>query len=239
VVGDQIGISGERLSRDEALGLVRRAVESLNTSTDDVARASDVRVRARELLGRDSETLAERHFGRILRDAHDSDMIDLRRRGDDFEVARAAEAAPVAEQLSLVEPPKPTPTPAPVSPRGMGPRGAGVRGRASFGTRAVTPPPDLLSIGVVDVAPEAAPPAPPTPAPSGVQPPPAEPAAEAEDTAPAAKRPARRGRTPARGTKAVRKSGSTAARAAEDDVAPPPAKKRRRSSGRKTAADDE
>jgi hypothetical protein len=117
-------------------------------------RASDVRVRARELLGRDSQTLAEHYFGRILRDAHDADVIDLRRRGDDFEVARAAEAAPVSEQLSRASaaaaPAAPAGQPA---PRGMGPRGGGPGrgGRGSFGAKVGAPPADLLSIGVVDV----------------------------------------------------------------------------------------
>ena len=153
--GSEIGISGERLTRDEAFSLVRRAVDALTTSAEDVVRASDVRVRARALLGRDSQTLAEHYFGRILRDAHDADVIDLRRRGDDFEVARAAEAAPVAEQLSkaaAAAAPSPTSAAAP-APRGMGPRGGGPGrgGRGSFGARVGAPPPDLLSIGVVDI----------------------------------------------------------------------------------------
>jgi hypothetical protein len=57
-------------------------------------RASDVRARARQLLGRDSESLSDRMFVRILKDAHDEGIIDLRRRGNDFEVARAAEGVP-------------------------------------------------------------------------------------------------------------------------------------------------
>jgi hypothetical protein len=152
--GSDIGVSGERLTRDEAFSLVRRAVDALTSRPEDVVRASDVRVRARELLGRDSQTLAEHYFGRILRDAHDADVIDLRRRGDDFEVARAAEAAPVAEQLSrAAAAAPPTTSAAPPAPRGMGPRGGGPGrgGRGSFGVRVGAPPPDLLSIGVVDI----------------------------------------------------------------------------------------
>ena len=97
--GEQIGVTGERLTRDEAFDLVRRSVEALVTG-DEAVRASAVRAKARELLGRDSESLSDRNFPRILKDAHDSDVIDLRRRGDDFEIARAAEAESVSEQLA-------------------------------------------------------------------------------------------------------------------------------------------
>ena len=97
--GEQIGITGERLTRDEAFDLVRRSVESLVTG-DEAVRASVVRAKARELLGRDSESLSDRNFPRILKDAHDNDVIDLRRRGDDFEIARAAEAESVSDQLA-------------------------------------------------------------------------------------------------------------------------------------------
>jgi uncharacterized protein (TIGR00288 family) len=147
--GEGVGIAGERLTRNEAFDLVRRAVETLTTDDDDTTRASDVRQRAREILGRDSESLNERMFIRILKDAHDGGIIDLRRRGDDFEVARAAEAVPVADQVARADaaaaPPRQSLGAA--TPRlGMGPRGSGARGRG----RLDGPPPDLLAIGVVD-----------------------------------------------------------------------------------------
>jgi uncharacterized protein (TIGR00288 family) len=155
---DAIGISGERLTRDEAFDLVRRAVSSLTIGEDDSVRATVVRERAREILARDSESLSDRNFTRILRDAHDADVIDLRRRGDDFEVARAAEAAPVAEQLARAAAATgPSPTAAAPAParRGMGPRGLRAPGRGP--ARGVaTPPPDLFSVGVIDIAPEPA-----------------------------------------------------------------------------------
>jgi uncharacterized protein (TIGR00288 family) len=146
---ETIGAAGERLTRNEAFDLVRRAVETLTTDDDDTTRASDVRQRAREILGRDSESLNERMFVRILKDAHDSGVIDLRRRGDDFEVARAAEALPVADQVARADaaasPPRPSLGAA--APRiGMGPRGAGGRGRG----RSDGPPPELLALGVVE-----------------------------------------------------------------------------------------
>ena len=150
------GSGGERLTRSEAFDLVRRAVNELVTG-DDSIRASEVRRRARQLLGRDSESLSDRMFVRILKDAHDEGIIDLRRRGDDFEVARAAEAAPVSEQLSRHETAATVPSAAataPASPRlGMGPRGARARGVGPLRGRPGAPPPELLSIGVVENVP--------------------------------------------------------------------------------------
>jgi uncharacterized LabA/DUF88 family protein len=150
------GNTGERLTRQEAFDLLRRTVADL-VPGDESVRASDVRSRARQLLGRDSESLSDRMFVRILKDAHDEGIIDLRRRGNDFEVARAAEAIPVAEQLAQSEQ-KATPAPSrPAGPTlggprfGMGPRGAGQRGRPA------APPPELLNVGVVDIPTPAAP----------------------------------------------------------------------------------
>ena len=156
--GESIGTAGERLTRNEAFDLVRRAVETLTTDDDDTTRASDIRQRAREVLGRDSESLNERMFIRILKDAHDSGVIDLRRRGDDFEVARAAVAVPVADQVARADaasaPPRPS-LGAPPPRLGMGPRGAG-RGRG----RSDGPPPELLALGVVEEASSVVQPAP-------------------------------------------------------------------------------
>ena len=148
-----IGTSGERLTRVEAFDLVRRTVNDM-ASGEESARASEVRSRARKLLGRDSESLSDRMFVRILKDAHDQGIIDLRKRGDDFEVARAAAAAPVAEQLATSERSAiaaMTPLPSAPPPRiGMGHRGAG-SGRAGVrGGRPGAPPADLLSFGVVE-----------------------------------------------------------------------------------------
>ena len=137
------GSSGERLTRDEAFDLLRRTVASLATN-DHSVRASAVRHRARELLGRDSESLSERNFIRILKDAHDADVLNLRRRGDDFEVARAEAALPISEQLAKAEP-EPSPSGTATAPR------LSIRGRVS-GSRGRTPtslPPELLSLGVV------------------------------------------------------------------------------------------
>ena len=185
---EPIGASGERLTRDEAFDLLRRTVAAL-TIGDTAVRAGIVRSRARELLGRDSESLSDRNFPRILKDAHDNDVIDLRRRGDDFEVARVPEAESVAEQLAKTAITN-APAPAVTAPaqRGMGPRGGGnSRGR---GGRPGAPPPELLSIGVVGQSSSAAvvpPVAVVAPAPVAVSAPPAADAPEAARTS-AAKR---------------------------------------------------
>jgi uncharacterized protein (TIGR00288 family) len=146
--GDAIGSAGLRLTREDAFNLVRRAV-----GESGPARASQVRTTARQILGRDSESLSERNFLRILQDAHDADLIDLRRRGADFEVAPAAPATSVSEQLAAAEPPKVTVSATPSMPTGMGARSAPPgrgRGRGPIGARGGAPPADLLSVGVVE-----------------------------------------------------------------------------------------
>jgi uncharacterized protein (TIGR00288 family) len=143
---DSIGVSGERLTRDEAFDLLRRTVDAL-VHDDTSVRASAVRARARELLGRDSESLSERWFTRILKDAHDAEILDLRRRGDDFEIGRSERAPSVSEQLAKAEPqaaptrPSESSTPSRLSLRV---RGSGPRGRMPS-----VLPPELLSLGVV------------------------------------------------------------------------------------------
>jgi uncharacterized protein (TIGR00288 family) len=140
----EIGSSGTRLTREEAFNLVRRSVESL-VKDGEKPRATAVRAAARQILGRDSESLSEKNFIRILQDAHAGDIIDLRKRGNDYEVDLASAAPPVTEQLAKNAPvtktPGPTATPARAGsvPRGRGPIG-GKRGEI---------PADLFSVGVV------------------------------------------------------------------------------------------
>ncbi len=149
---DTVGSSGIRLRREEAFDLVRRAVGANGAAP---VRASQVRATARELLGRDSESLSERNFTRILQDAHDADIIDLRRRGSDYEVAPAAPSTSVSAQLAAAEPPKAIAPVLPSMPTGMGNRGGGTargRGRGPIGARVGIVPPDLLSVGVVETS---------------------------------------------------------------------------------------
>jgi len=199
------GVSGERLSRDEAFGLLRRAVASLARTAEESVLASDVRASARALLGRDSESLSERNFERILRDAHDANVIDLRRRGDDWEISPAAEAAPIGEQLA---PETPSSSQAARSAanaqalrRGMRQRGVG-RGRLA------ELPPELLTVGVVDLSPES---------PTAAAAPDAEVAMPTADEVEAPRARGRRGKTAgtkrARGKRAASASGTATAEA--------------------------
>jgi uncharacterized protein (TIGR00288 family) len=236
--GDTIGAAGERLTRNEAFDLVRRAVETLTTDDDDTTRASAVRHRAREILGRDSESLNERMFIRILKDAHDSGVVDLRRRGDDFEVARAVESLPVADQVARADAANAPPRAAlgaPTPRLGMGPRGAG-RGRG----RLEGPPPELLAVGVVD---EAASPrevaAQETPLVEGVM---SSPAAtnrgisETETPAPVEEQPQRGGRKRGRRATPAASVETVAAAAPVETPSPAPAAPAPRKSRARTAA---
>src|SRR6185437_2347374 len=151
-------MTGERLTREEALDLVHRAVEHLGATAAEPAPAASVRRTARELLGRDSESLNERFFHRILRDAHDAERIDLRHHGEEYEVApgsaRAAAAAPA----------KPAATAASAdiaADASQAQRSAanaaslrrGMRHRGLRTSRGGELPPDLLSVGVVGLTP--------------------------------------------------------------------------------------
>ncbi len=160
-VDSTVGLSGIRLTRDEAFSLVRDAVAALAVG-DDAVPSEQVRQKAFALLGRDSESLSERNFARILRDAHDGDVIDLRKRGDAFEVAAAASAPSVADQLEVKDvalraaAAQEKAATAAATPRGMGHRGAPARGgRGGLGGKAAAPRPNLLLLGVVDDGPPA------------------------------------------------------------------------------------
>ncbi len=233
-----IGSSGIRLTRDEAFDLVKRAVAS-STTGDIAVPASTVRDAARNLLGRDSESLSERNFLRILHDAHDADLVDLRRRGSDYEVAIAVTAAPVDRQLEDAATAN-APAPKPVAPmqRGMGARGTG---RGPIGGKSGMPA-NLLNVGVVGARPAASPAAVQSPTQSA----PAESAAAttvdleplvlATDDPTVPSKPARK-RAPAK--KAARKSGAgrvAATTPAEAPKSTPVAKRPARGARKKTAA---
>lgn len=220
---DNIGRGGERLTRMEAFDLVRRAVEAL-VSGEETTTASAVREKAFEILGRDSESLSGRNFERILRDSHDADMIDLRRRGNDFELARAANAAPIVEQLQSADAALKAAAAAnapPPPPRGMSHRGVG--GRSKNG-RGAPPPidPSMLMMGVVGTPKHPVPSAASAAAPNAASAPSATPVAkaatpDAEKNAtpePTAK-PAGRRKSGGRGATSARKNAAPAAKAAE------------------------
>jgi uncharacterized LabA/DUF88 family protein len=215
---------GERLTRDEALSLLKRAVAELTTSEDAPVPASAVRRKARELLGRDSETLDERFFLRILRDAHDADVIDLRKRGDDFEVAPAAAVASVADQLAAAAPVAPEPSQSSRSAANAASLRRGMRGRGRGGEL----PPELLSLGVVGST---------TPRENNVAPAASAPALVLEaETEPEAGTPeapatrAKRGRAPAK-TARAKKTAAPAAASAEKSAAKPKRPRAKKTAG--------
>jgi hypothetical protein len=215
---------GERLTRDEALSLLKRAVAELTTSEDAPVPASAVRRKARELLGRDSETLDERFFLRILRDAHDADVIDLRKRGDDYEVAPAAAVASVADQLAAAAPVAPEPSQSSRSAANAASLRRGMRGRVRGGEL----PPELLSLGVIgSPAPVDNNSATASSVPALVLEVEAEP--EASTAAPAAA-PAKRGRAPAK-TARAKKTGAPAAASAEKSAAKPKRPRAKKTAG--------
>jgi uncharacterized protein (TIGR00288 family) len=142
-----IGVAGIRLTRDEAFALVRDAVAAV-ASGDDPVPSETVRVKAFQLLGRDSESLSERNFARILKDAHDAGLLDLRKRGEAFEVTAVSGAPTIADQLAIAEKAHaPAKAPAAPAPRGMGPRTAPGRGGRTVSKPAL--PPGLF-LGLVD-----------------------------------------------------------------------------------------
>ncbi len=151
-----IGVQGERLTRAEAFDLVRRGVDALSTADDDRVAVQPLREQVFALLGRDSESLSERMFPRIVQDAADNGIVRTFRSGDTMTVSRAPRpAATVGDELSRAAavtqaapaPVAPVPS-TPAAPRGMGPRGV-ARGR---GGRLGAPPPELLLIGAVPTA---------------------------------------------------------------------------------------
>lgn len=222
---DGIGVGGMRLTRDEAFDLMRRAVDHI-AAHGGGTRASDVRNVARDLLGRDSESLSERNFTRILKDAHDSDIIDLRRRGDDYEVRPAVVAAPIGDQLgaaAIANAPAPAAAAPPV-PRGMGARGGGGRMQRG-GAKSNALPLDLLSVGVVDYDAPISTPVTPTPA------------VVAPVSASVGAEPPTQAASPARGRKGTAKKAAPATKApAAKTAARPAAKAASKSARKKTTA---
>ena len=226
--GSEIGSSGIRLTRDEAFDLVKRAVASL-VKGEAAAPATAVRTAARGLLGRDSESLSERNFLRILHDAHDGDVVDLRRRGSDYEVASAVAAAPVDRQLEAAATAN-APAPKPVAPvqRGMGARGIG---RGPMGGKGEMPA-HLLNLGAVGARPAAV-----AAAPVATMTPSPEPlvlSIEEPKPAPAAKTARKRAGTAKKAAKTA--APSSAAKSATADAPTPAAKRSPRGARKKTAA---
>jgi uncharacterized protein (TIGR00288 family) len=235
----QIGRSGERLTKDEAFDLVKRALAATANGSDSVS-SRDLRRKAYELLGRDSESLSERFFTRILKDAQDAEMLELKRRGRDYTVAAragAAEVVPspmsVSERLNVAAAAHSGPAPvaaaaptatAPATPiAAQGAAGRPVRGfgrRDARSGRPGQPPPDLLAIGVVEHFPGA----------------PAMPPAAPDQGEPGAAKPPSRTRRGTRGARGGGKSQAAPVAAEVPNATPAPRAKRARRSRAKKAA---
>jgi len=148
VADETIGVSGIRLTRDEAFALVRDAVAAVAIGDNSVP-SETVRVKAFALLGHDSESLSPRNFARILKDAHDGGLLDLRKRGEAFEVTAASGAPSIADQLAVAEKAAtPVVAPSAPAPRGMGVRSAPGRGGRTSAKPAM--PAGLLLLGMVE-----------------------------------------------------------------------------------------
>jgi uncharacterized protein (TIGR00288 family) len=143
-------MTGLRLSRDEAFLLVRRAVAALAGTPEDTVSARRVRAMARDLLGRDSETLSERNFDKVLREMHDLEQIDLRKRGDDYEVSPSPDAPPIADQLAASEAVATAAHDASQAARSASGAASIRRGMRGRSRGRGDPPPELLSLGVVN-----------------------------------------------------------------------------------------
>jgi hypothetical protein len=230
----QIGRAGDRLTKDEAFDLVKRALSATVNGHASVS-SRDLRRKAFELLGRDSESLSERFFSRILKDAQEAELVALKRRGRDYQVEpRQVEASSVSQRLNVAaaaqSPATATPTvatPAPASAAASAATAAPGSLRGGFGRRDARsgrpslPPPDLLSIGVVEPVPIA-------PAPAVLA------EVVAEEPAVAKTGRTRRGSRGGRG-RAKAKSATPNATVAVAADAPAPRAKRARSRAKKVA----
>ncbi len=143
-----------------------------------------LRLRMSALLGREDALLEPTRFARMLRQAHDAEVADVRRVGEDeYEVmGRGIESAPVPVLAGARAEAAPAATEAgsPAAPRG------GVRARR--GSRLGAGPPAIPMVGIVSLE-EEAPPAAEEPAqPKGRRKKAAKPAEDAGDEAPPKKK---------------------------------------------------
>jgi len=159
---------------------------------------------------------------RVLRDAHDANVVDLRKRGDDWELAPAADVAPIADQLQAAVP-VPSQSQAGRSAATAASFRRGMRSRGGRASGAMELPPELLSLGVVDFG------APAVPDEIAEGEPEAGVGASAATIVPeAAPEAAPRPRRPARGRKTAKKGKADAPTAAAQSESASPAKAKRR-----------
>jgi len=188
-----------------------------------------LRVRMAALHGRDDSLLDPTRFPRLLRQANDAEIADVRKVGeDDYEISLHRSAALVAPSAPAAARAEPAPAPVESEPAGQGePAGAaggagrdnggrfGVRFRR--GSRGSSRPGEIPLIGVVQM-----------------EVPPEEPSAESAVAAEAEEAPAKK---PARSRRAPRKKAAAAAAsaAAPDEAEGAPPAKRPRARAKKKA----
>jgi uncharacterized protein (TIGR00288 family) len=141
----------EGLTLARAFDLLRLALSELPSPAGHEA----LRNRMTALHGRHDPMLEPGRFARLLRQAHDAEVADVRKISDDeYEVVgRGVEPAPAAASVPAAAPPQGGV--ALMAPTGDGSASRGVRFRR--GARVGAPPPVVPMIGVVQLDDEAAP----------------------------------------------------------------------------------
>ncbi len=143
----------DELTLARAFELLRRALSELPSPVGHEA----LRLRMSALLGRQDQLLETDRFARLLRQAHDAEIADVRKIGEDeFEViGRGIEPAPVQPSVAISSAPAPTLDPLPTP----NPADAAARGGIRFrrGSRLPVAPPSIAMVGVVKLDDEPAP----------------------------------------------------------------------------------
>src|SRR5207244_1195825 len=164
---------GGGFSLGEAFGLLKQALSRLGGG-DKAVSADELRETMIELKGGEAEPLEVERFPKLLRQAHDAEIIDLSKERDGAYEVKLREESPTSPSMAAatpepiavtdadeaLDPPMPESS-APPPPRGRAAAGPPLGGipsrsarfrRGSRGPR-VGPPPEVPKIGVVEVDP--------------------------------------------------------------------------------------
>jgi uncharacterized protein (TIGR00288 family) len=133
----------------EAFGLLKQALGRLGG--DEPVTADAVREKMAEMTGPDAEAIEPARFPKLLRQAHDAEIIDLSKQEDGGYAVKLRPGGEVAAPSPVAGTIPSAPTPAPAGPRAVpASRSARFR-RGSRGPQG--PPPVIPKIGVVEVDP--------------------------------------------------------------------------------------
>src|SRR5438132_7830539 len=154
---------GGRVSLGEAFGLLKQALFRLGGGDKSVS-ADELRDTMIE-LGAEAEPLERERFPKLLRQAHDAEIIDLSKEDDGAyavklhpgeasapDSAEDAAAEPSQSPSAASVPPPPPPPAAPPGVVSVPSRSARYR-RGSRGPRVAVAPPEIPKVGVVEVDP--------------------------------------------------------------------------------------